>query len=79
MADKKTYYKLDDMGFVGTQEKKSAISRNADARKTAEIIRANKNTNESSISKSLDKFSGKVLFPEKLRMANKIIGKLKMS
>lgn len=31
------------------------------------------------ISKSLDKFSGKVLFPEKLKTANKIIGKLRMS
>ncbi len=31
------------------------------------------------ISKSLDKFSGKVLFPEKLKTANKIIRKLKLS
>lgn len=31
------------------------------------------------VSKSLDKFSGKVLFPEKLKAANKIIGKLKAS
>ena len=31
------------------------------------------------VSKSLDKFSGKVLFPEKLKMANKIVGKLKTS
>ncbi|NII27922.1 hypothetical protein HB364_22755 [Pseudoflavitalea sp. X16] len=30
------------------------------------------------VSKSLEKFSGKVLFPEKLEKANKIIGKLKM-
>ena len=29
------------------------------------------------VSKSLDKLSGKVLFPEKLKAANKIIGKLK--
>lgn len=29
------------------------------------------------VSKSLDKFSGKILFPEKLRTANKIIDKLK--
>ena len=29
------------------------------------------------VSKSLDKFSGKVLFPGKLKTANKIIGKLK--
>jgi hypothetical protein len=31
------------------------------------------------VSKSLEKLSGKVLFPEKLEKANKIIGKLKMS
>jgi hypothetical protein len=30
------------------------------------------------VSKSLDKLSGKVLFPEKLKAANKIIAKLKM-
>ena len=30
------------------------------------------------VSKSLDKFSGKVLFPEKLKAANKIIGKLRL-
>ena len=31
------------------------------------------------VSKSLEKLSGKVLFPEKLAKANKIIGKLKMN
>ncbi len=31
------------------------------------------------VSKSLDKFSGKVLFPGKLKKANKIVGKLKVS
>ena len=31
------------------------------------------------VSKSLGKLSGKVLFPEKLEKANKIIGKLKMN
>lgn len=31
------------------------------------------------VSKSLDKLSGKVLFPGKLKAANKIIGKLKTS
>jgi hypothetical protein len=29
--------------------------------------------------KSLDKFSGKILFPKKLKSANKIISKLKTS
>jgi len=27
--------------------------------------------------KSLDRFSGKVLFPEKLKIANKVVGNLK--
>lgn len=31
------------------------------------------------ITKAMDKLKGKVLFPEKLKTANKIIGKLKMS
>lgn len=31
------------------------------------------------VSKALDKYSGTVLFPEKLKAANKIIGKLKMN
>ena len=31
------------------------------------------------VSKSLDKLSGKVLFPEKLKAPNKIISKLKVS
>lgn len=30
------------------------------------------------VSKSLDKLSGKVLFPAKLKTANKVINKLKM-
>jgi hypothetical protein len=31
------------------------------------------------VSKALNKLSGKVLFPEKLKAANKIVGKLKTS
>jgi hypothetical protein len=31
------------------------------------------------VSTAMDKLSGKVLFPEKIKKANKIIGKLKMS
>ena len=31
------------------------------------------------VSKTLNKFSDKVLFPEKMKIANKIIGKLKMN
>jgi len=31
------------------------------------------------VSRSMDKLSGKSLFPEKLKTANKVIGKLRMS
>lgn len=31
------------------------------------------------VSKSLDKLSGRILFPGKLKMANKIIGNLKIN
>ena len=39
MTDKKKYYALDDIGIVGTQEKKSALARKNDIRKTGEIFR----------------------------------------
>ncbi len=42
MADKKTFYKLDEIGFVGTQEKISAIRKKADAKKTSAIINKRK-------------------------------------
>lgn len=42
MADRKNYYKLDDIGFIGTQEKISSNRKRADAKKTAEIIRPGK-------------------------------------
>ena len=42
MAEKKTFYKLDEIGFVGTQEKSSAIHKKADAKKTTEIIKKRK-------------------------------------
>jgi hypothetical protein len=48
MADKKTYYKLDNIGFVGAQEKISATHK-ADAKKTAAIIRAKKSAKVFSI------------------------------
>ena len=39
MADKKKYYKLDDIGVVGKQEKKSLTSQAYHKKKTGEIIR----------------------------------------
>ena len=39
MADKKEYYKLDDIGFLGTQEKKSALQKKREIAKTGEIIK----------------------------------------
>ena len=42
MADRKKYYKLDEIGFVGKQEKKSAASQKYHSRKTSEVFRAAK-------------------------------------
>jgi len=39
MTDKKKYYPLDDIGIVGTQEKKSALGKKNDERKTGEVFR----------------------------------------
>lgn len=40
MTDKKKYYKLDDIGFVGTQKKLSAIEKKSIEKKTGDIFRA---------------------------------------
>ena len=40
MVNKKQYYKLDDIGFVGAQEKRSAAQVKNDAVRTAEIIKS---------------------------------------
>ncbi len=53
MADKKTYYKLDDIGFLGTQEKISNTRKKADAKKTAEIIDAGKTRKNFPIRKTI--------------------------
>ena len=39
MTDKKKYYKLDDIGIVGTQEKRSPASYRYHSRKTGKILR----------------------------------------
>jgi hypothetical protein len=52
MADKKICYKLDDIGFVGTQGKRSATHK-ADAKKTAAIIRTKKSAKVFSIPHSI--------------------------
>ena len=40
MTDKKKYYKLDDIGFVGSQNKLSAKERKHIEKKTGDIFRA---------------------------------------
>lgn len=39
MTDKKTYYKLDDVGIVGKQENKSASSIKYHQKKTGDVLR----------------------------------------
>jgi len=41
-ADKKKYYRLDDIGVLGTQEKGSEAQRKQDYDRTAEIIKQDK-------------------------------------
>jgi hypothetical protein len=40
MTDKKKYYKLDEIGFVGTQNKVPAIVKKRIEKKTGDIFRA---------------------------------------
>ena len=42
MADKKTYYKLDEAGIVGTEKVVSAVRQDYHKRKTAEVFRSEK-------------------------------------
>jgi hypothetical protein len=39
MADRKDYYKLDDLGYVGKQEEKPVASQKYHTNKTSEIFR----------------------------------------
>jgi hypothetical protein len=43
MKSKKDYYKLDEIGFVGTQEKVSATERRRIQKETGKIIAAYRN------------------------------------
>ncbi len=40
MADKKQYYKLDEIGFIGTQEKRTKAQVKKDIEMTVEYIKA---------------------------------------
>jgi hypothetical protein len=40
MKGKKKYYKLDEIGFVGTQEKVSSFKKRNTAKKTGEVFEA---------------------------------------
>lgn len=42
MEDKKKYYKLDEIGFIGTQERKSSLKKKREYQRTATIIRNEK-------------------------------------
>ena len=48
-------------------------------KQTKKIKRSRSCGGKITVPKAMDKLSDTVLFPEKLKMANKIIGKLKMS
>jgi hypothetical protein len=57
VADKKKYYKLDDIGIVGNQEKKSAASRSYHKKKTGDAFRKAKATSVTTPSPRLKKAS----------------------
>lgn len=42
MEDKKKYYKLDENGFIGTQERKSTSKKKREYQRTAILIRNEK-------------------------------------
>ncbi|MFT3949084.1 MAG: hypothetical protein QM763_19120 [Agriterribacter sp.] len=42
MSHKKTYYTLDDIGFIGTPQKRTKLQQKRDSIKTGEIIRREK-------------------------------------
>jgi len=42
MEDKKKSYKLDEIGFIGTQERKSTLKKKREYQLTATLIRNNK-------------------------------------
>jgi len=52
MGSKKQYYRLDEIGYVGTQEKRSAAQVKKDAARTSEIIKALKSGKANDSSKS---------------------------
>lgn len=49
-SDKKKYFELDEIGVIGTQEKRSAAKRKYDYDRTADIIRREKATKSLSLS-----------------------------
>jgi len=57
MKSKKDYYKLDEIGFVGTQEKISATERRRVQKETGKIIEAYRNAMKAASSKKVKKAS----------------------
>jgi hypothetical protein len=57
MKSKKNYYKLDEIGIVGTQEKISAPERRRIQKETGTIIAAYRNAMKSAAGKKIKKAS----------------------
>lgn len=57
MKTKKDYYKLDDIGIVGTQEKISAPERRRIQKETGKIIEAYRNAMKNAAGKKIKKVS----------------------
>ncbi len=55
MADKKQYYKLDDIGIVGKQEKRSSASQQYRAKKTGDVFRQARSGSSNQRSRQLSK------------------------
>jgi hypothetical protein len=57
MKNKKDFYKLDEIGFVGTQKKISATERRRVQKETGKIIEAYRNAMRNASSKKMKKAS----------------------
>ena len=55
MADKKEYYKLDEIGIIGKQEKKSSASQQHRAKKTGEVFRQARSASSNQRSRQFSK------------------------
>lgn len=71
MANKKKYYNLDEVGFVGTTKKRSAAEIKSDIKQTSDII---KNYQEDSVKVNIGPASKKKSFSaEKTKLASSTV------